>query len=57
MPRFKVPPLTLKPTAFGSLLAGILTAPKAALVASWLRVAPLPMNNVACVTAMLSKSP
>ena len=57
MPRWRVPPLTPNPTAFGSLPDGRLTVPKAALVESWLRVAPLPMNKTAWVTAMLSRSP
>ena len=44
--------LTLKPTAFGSVLAGKLTTP---VVMS--RVAPLPMNSVAWLTATTRSSP
>ena len=44
--------LTLKPTAFGSVLDGKVTTP---VVMS--RAAPLPMNSVAWLTATTSSSP
>ena len=52
MPRSRAPLLTLKPTAFGSLLEGNATAP---VVMS--SVAPLPTNSVAWLTATASNSP
>ena len=57
MPRSRLPPETLKPTAFGSLAAGSDTLPKSPLFESSLRLAPLPMNSLAWVTAMDSRSP
>ena len=50
--RLRAPPLTLKPTALASLLAGRVTAPDSAL-----KVAPVPMNSVAPVTDTESNSP
>ena len=56
-PRSRVPAPTLKPTAWVSLLAGNVTEPKVALLASVLRLAPLPMKSLAWVIAMANKSP
>ena len=51
-PRLKAPPVTLKPTALASSLAGNDTDPEAES-----NVAPVPMNNVAPVTDTDSSSP
>ena len=57
MPRSRLPPVTLKPTAFGSFAAGSATLPKSPLFRSSFRLAPLPMNSLAWVTEMDSRSP
>ena len=57
MPRDKSPPLTLKPTATGSVLPGKVAVPNAALASSTLRVAPLPMKSWASLISKASKSP
>ena len=57
MPNCRLPPLTLKPTAFGSLLSGNVTVPYPVDPATSFKVAPLPMNRAASVMAMDSRSP
>ena len=57
IPKSRLPPETLKPTAFGSLAEGSATLPKSLLFESSLRLAPLPMKSLAWVTAMDSRSP
>ena len=49
MPKSSEPPLTLKPTALASLLAGKVTFPKLTLFESSFNEAPLPMKRVAPV--------
>ena len=49
MPKSSEPPLTLKPTALASLLAGKVTFPKLTLLESSFNEAPLPMKRVAPV--------
>ena len=57
MPSFREAPSTLKPTAFGSSLAGRPTVPNSLLVESSFRVAPLPMKSVAPEMEIPSNSP
>ena len=47
MPRSRLPPETLKPTAFGSLAKGSATLPKSTLFGFSLRLAPLPIKSLA----------
>ena len=49
MPKLSEPPLTLKPTALASVLAGKVTLPKLTSFESSFSEAPLPMKSVAPV--------
>ena len=57
IPRERLPPLTLKPTATGSLLPGSVAVPNSALDSFTLRLAPLPMKSWASVISKASRSP
>ena len=57
MPKSSEPPLTLKPTALASLLAGKVTLPKSTLFESSFSEAPLPMKRVAPVMFTAKSEP
>ena len=55
--KFRLPLATLRPTAVGELLSGNTTRPKVVLAEFRSRVAPLPMNKLAWVIEITSRSP
>ena len=57
IPRDRLPPFTLKPTATGSVLPGSVAVPNEALDSSTFRLAPLPMKSRASVISKASRSP